>query len=37
VASVTIQVVANLWLLHREFGRRLPREAAPVAPAVAEA
>jgi putative MATE family efflux protein len=37
VMSVTIQVIVNLWLLHREFGRRLPREAGPGAPAVAEA
>lgn len=31
VASVTIQLMVNLWLLHREFGRKLPRETAPSA------
>jgi putative MATE family efflux protein len=31
VASVTVQLVANLWLLHREFGRKLPRAAASMA------
>ena len=34
LASVGVQTVANLWLLHREFGRRLdfpPRTAAPLA------
>jgi len=29
VASVTVQLVANLWLLHREFGRKLPAIPAP--------
>ena len=29
VASVTVQLVVNLWLLHREFGRKLPAIAAP--------
>lgn len=29
VASVTLQLAVNLWLLHREFARRLPR-GAPV-------
>jgi len=32
VASVTIQLAVNLWLLHREFARKLPRTA----PATAE-
>jgi len=27
VASVTIQLLVNLWLLHREFGKKLAREA----------
>ena len=31
VASVTVQLVVNLWLLHREFGRKLAREAPPTA------
>jgi putative MATE family efflux protein len=31
VASVTVQLVVNLWLLHREFGRKLPRAAASIA------
>jgi putative MATE family efflux protein len=36
VASVTLQLVANMWLLHREFGRRLSAQAGPAAgPAVA--
>src|SRR5437773_665092 len=36
VASVTLQLVANMWLLHREFGRRLTPLARPVTePAVA--
>ena len=36
VASVTLQLVANMWLLHREFGRRLLPLARPVTePAVA--
>jgi len=29
VASVTVQLVANLWLLHREFGRKLPAIPSP--------
>lgn len=29
VASVTVQLCANTWLLHREFGRKLPPLAAP--------
>ena len=29
VASVTLQLVANLWLLRREFGRWLGPLAAP--------
>ena len=29
VASVTVQLVVNLWLLHREFGRKLPAIPAP--------
>ena len=29
VASVTIQLCANLWLLRREFARKLPWAAAP--------
>jgi putative MATE family efflux protein len=31
VASVTIQLLVNLWLLHREFGRKLPRAAPATA------
>ena len=31
VASVTIQLGLNLWLLHREFARKLAPLAAPVA------
>jgi putative MATE family efflux protein len=37
VATVTIQMCANLWLLHREFGRRLVLEGPPVAPQLATA
>jgi Na+-driven multidrug efflux pump len=38
IAAVTIQMCLNLWLLRREFGRRLSFDAAPtVAVAVAEA
>lgn len=29
VASVTAQMCLNLWLLHREFGRRLSPLAGP--------
>jgi putative MATE family efflux protein len=29
VASVTVQLVVNLWLLHREFARRLPVAGTP--------
>jgi putative MATE family efflux protein len=29
VASVTVQLVVNLWLLHREFGRKLSRVSVP--------
>jgi putative MATE family efflux protein len=29
VASVTVQLVVNLWLLHREFARKLPATPAP--------
>jgi Na+-driven multidrug efflux pump len=29
VASVTVQLVVNLWLLHREFGRKLAAVPAP--------
>jgi putative MATE family efflux protein len=37
VASVTIQLGVSLWLLHREFARRLPASAEAVAaPAAAE-
>lgn len=36
VASVTIQLAVNLWLLHREFGRKLAFTAAP-APRVTSA
>jgi putative MATE family efflux protein len=32
VAAVAVQLATNLWLLHREFDRRLPRE--PVSEAV---
>jgi putative MATE family efflux protein len=31
VAAVTAQLCVNVWLLHREFERRLPRAAAPEA------
>jgi putative MATE family efflux protein len=31
VASVTVQLVVNLWLLHREFAKKLPRVAATAA------
>jgi len=30
VASVTVQLVVNLWLLHREFARKLPAVPAAV-------
>ncbi|PYQ18743.1 MAG: hypothetical protein DMF81_23980 [Acidobacteria bacterium] len=35
VASVTVQLAVNLWLLHREFGRKLPSATAPVPQPVA--
>jgi len=31
VASVTLQLAVNLWLLHREFGRKLAFAAVPAA------
>jgi Na+-driven multidrug efflux pump len=34
VLSVTLQLVANLWLLSRELAKRLPRTGLPVAVAV---
>jgi putative MATE family efflux protein len=37
VATVTLQMCANLWLLHREFRRKLPPEAAAAAPQLAVA
>jgi Na+-driven multidrug efflux pump len=38
IAAVTVQMCVNLWLLHREFGRKLSFAAAPAeAVAVAEA
>ena len=35
VASVVVQFLVNMWLLHREFGRKLGPQAAPRSPAVA--
>jgi putative MATE family efflux protein len=37
VATVTLQMCANLWLLHREFARRLGPQTVPAAPQLAVA
>ena len=37
VASVVVQTVINLWLLYREFGRKLAFASVPVAPQFAAA
>jgi hypothetical protein len=31
VAAVTVQLCTNIWLLHREFARRLPSEPVSTA------
>jgi hypothetical protein len=35
VATVTVQLCVNLWLLHREFARKLGPAAVPGAPPLA--
>jgi hypothetical protein len=37
VAAVTVQLLLNLWLLHREFGRRLEPVGAEPLPSAAGA
>ena len=36
VASVAVHLCMSLWLLHREFGRKLPPETSPMAGGLAE-